>query len=453
MLRIFSLVITLWAAGLVAADDNSQKIIGQWEVVKGPAPPGAIIEYLKDGTMKLQATVGGKKLEYSGTYSVSDEKIESEIIYNGRPKTETHEIRRLTKDELHVADVKGQVQECIRVGTTAMKNRAPARTEAVQPRFTPEALELFSQITNAYDLNGQRQASGQFDLEAMRRLYKSDSLAIRQLVEQAAQLKWLHDKNKTQNAEVCRAFEKQINEWPRLIVDRVMETVSTPEDERGDINSAASILEDMLGGEPQEAVNQAWAVACLGNGTANSLKENIRTLAVSKGRSEPAPAYALDVVIDANNSITIINQTKSTLHNCVLFTRVMADRERVLKDAEQEDLVGQFVLPLLGFKKETVQGSRDAARLRYNFHLQDKGVMVYLAALPPGGQVTTGLTSPAYFSVAKGADISLWCDEWAIENQAPRNWDDVRASRTPEAAKPNGKSKRSATPSKRRPRP
>ncbi len=83
-------------------------------------------------------------------------------------------------------------------------------------------------------------------------------------------------------------------------------------------------------------------------------------------------------------------------------------------------------MPGLGFSHKTVTGSVRAAELRAIFHLQDKGVMLYVPEIPAGGKVTTAIARPDYFLIGKTADISLWCDEWAIENQAVDNFAEAR---------------------------
>jgi uncharacterized protein (TIGR03066 family) len=57
-----------------AADkDNAKKLVGKWEVSKadeGTLPKGAVIEFTKDGKLKLTAKKGDNDFNVEGTYKM-----------------------------------------------------------------------------------------------------------------------------------------------------------------------------------------------------------------------------------------------------------------------------------------------------------------------------------------------------------------------------------------------
>ncbi len=147
---------------------------------------------------------------------------------------------------------------------------------------------------------------------------------IRELAVDAAQLKLLSDLNKKQGKEICKAFEEQADKWPALIVEHVIETMGSEEKEKNQLKGSVKLLEDLMGDKPQEAVNKAWLVACLGNGPGIAMKEKIRALAKAGKRTDPAPKNALAVTLETAparlGTITITNRTDRPLRHCVIFT-------------------------------------------------------------------------------------------------------------------------------------
>ena len=91
-----SLLLACFAAGLVgyaasaagAADkdkaSNKEKIVGTWSLVKADSPntppPGTLVEFLKDGKLKITVTVGEKKLTLDGKYSVEGDTLKTTVI-------------------------------------------------------------------------------------------------------------------------------------------------------------------------------------------------------------------------------------------------------------------------------------------------------------------------------------------------------------------------------------
>jgi uncharacterized protein (TIGR03066 family) len=101
--------------GLIGAenDSNAKKIVGVWELTKSatPAPPGATLEFTKDGKLKFRAEVKGKPIEEVGTYKVQGNKIHVTFRVGGQEKQETGTIKTLTDTRLVIEDPKGKIDE------------------------------------------------------------------------------------------------------------------------------------------------------------------------------------------------------------------------------------------------------------------------------------------------------------------------------------------------------
>jgi uncharacterized protein (TIGR03066 family) len=99
----------IWAQN----ESNAEKIVGVWEVTKSatPAPPGATVEFTKDGKLKFRAEVKGKALEAGGTYKVQGNKIHVTFKAGNQEKQETGTIKTLTDTRLVIEDPKGMVDE------------------------------------------------------------------------------------------------------------------------------------------------------------------------------------------------------------------------------------------------------------------------------------------------------------------------------------------------------
>ena len=96
--------------------DNAKKIVGVWEVTKSKdAPPGATVEFTKDGKITMRAKVGDKKIEFGGTYKVEKDKINVVVSFEGKTKKDSATIKKLTDKELVIEDEKGMVDEYKRV--------------------------------------------------------------------------------------------------------------------------------------------------------------------------------------------------------------------------------------------------------------------------------------------------------------------------------------------------
>jgi uncharacterized protein (TIGR03066 family) len=92
---------------------NKEKLVGTWEVTKSKgAPPGATVEFTKDGKMKMTFKEKGKEQSMEAMYSVDGNKITSTIKRpDGKEEKDTATIEKLTDTELVIKDKKGDIDE------------------------------------------------------------------------------------------------------------------------------------------------------------------------------------------------------------------------------------------------------------------------------------------------------------------------------------------------------
>jgi uncharacterized protein (TIGR03066 family) len=97
--------------------DAAKLIVGKWEVTKadpGTAPPGGIIQFTKDGKMKLTAKKDDKEISVEGTYKVEGKKLSFAITVGGEKREKTITITKLTTKEMATKDDDGKTVELTR---------------------------------------------------------------------------------------------------------------------------------------------------------------------------------------------------------------------------------------------------------------------------------------------------------------------------------------------------
>lgn len=116
-------LIVVLAAGSAAGEEksNKEKLIGVWEIAKGETvPPGATIEFKKDGKLKLSAEVNGKKIAVDAKYVLDGDKFTVTYLGpdgkpvkgpDGKERKETVTITKLTDTVLVTKDEKGKTDE------------------------------------------------------------------------------------------------------------------------------------------------------------------------------------------------------------------------------------------------------------------------------------------------------------------------------------------------------
>lgn len=86
---------------------DAAKLVGKWEMVKGPdeLPKGTTVEMTKDGKLIVVIDIDGKKLDISGTYKVEGDKFSHKIKGpDGGEHEDTDTITTLTDDKLVLVD-------------------------------------------------------------------------------------------------------------------------------------------------------------------------------------------------------------------------------------------------------------------------------------------------------------------------------------------------------------
>jgi uncharacterized protein (TIGR03066 family) len=99
--------------------DNKAKLLGAWEVVKsdeGGPPVGTVVEFAKDGKMKLTHKVDGKEETLPGTYTIDGEKLNVTIKREDKDNKHTVTIKKLTDTEMVAENEKGAKAEFKRKG-------------------------------------------------------------------------------------------------------------------------------------------------------------------------------------------------------------------------------------------------------------------------------------------------------------------------------------------------
>jgi hypothetical protein len=300
-------------------------------------------------------------------------------------------------------------------------------------------ITLLSELSEPYELNRKTVPPGKFDDQILARLAKSADRDVRTLASMARLLKFLKYIHMGQVEKVERIIDEQAKKVPNIIRDRLIETLYKDDSEIARIRDAAKTVEEMMGKKlqkndkkhqkyerPQTAVNEAWAISCLGNGLGVAMREKLRAIATQEKPPMSAPRNAISVALATDRSrlgtIIVANRTSRTLHHCLIIGRLEADRKRLEAMSAREKAVGGFILPSLGFSMETVAGSLLASELRTIYGQQDKGMMLYVPEIPPRATICAFLERADYFLISKGADVSLCCDELTIDRQPVRNW-------------------------------
>lgn len=117
-LIVVALVAGFMGLGGVRAEekkaDNAKLLVGKWEVSKadeGTVPPGTLIEFTKDGKMKLSAKKGTESFDLEGTYKVEKDTFTFALKLGEESKEQTITITKINDTELHTKNKDGKVVE------------------------------------------------------------------------------------------------------------------------------------------------------------------------------------------------------------------------------------------------------------------------------------------------------------------------------------------------------
>jgi len=96
------------------ADTNKDKVVGTWEVVKSEEPPppvGAVVEFGKDGKMKVTRKQDDKDVTINGTYTVKGDTINVVLKIEDKEVKHTITIKKIEGDVISVENEKGKAIE------------------------------------------------------------------------------------------------------------------------------------------------------------------------------------------------------------------------------------------------------------------------------------------------------------------------------------------------------
>jgi uncharacterized protein (TIGR03066 family) len=108
-------------AGFAAAEDktddkiDAKKLIGKWEPKDAKKGEEFVLEFVDKSKVAVTFTVGDKQMKVEGTYTVTGNKVEVTMMFNGKDIKETHTISKLTDDEMVSKDAKGKEEVMRRV--------------------------------------------------------------------------------------------------------------------------------------------------------------------------------------------------------------------------------------------------------------------------------------------------------------------------------------------------
>jgi uncharacterized protein (TIGR03066 family) len=116
-LLVAGLLVLGFAVGVRAddkkADIDKDKLLGTWEVVKaddGP-PPGTVVEFAKDGKLKVTHKKDGKDETLEGTYKIDGDKLSVVLKMGDKEEKHSVTIKKLTATEMVAENDKGKAAE------------------------------------------------------------------------------------------------------------------------------------------------------------------------------------------------------------------------------------------------------------------------------------------------------------------------------------------------------
>src|SRR5262249_2833522 len=98
-------IVSLAGARAPAPDkgDYAKLLVGKWEVTKadpGTVPEGTLVEFTKDGKMKITAKKDGKDTMIEGTYKVEKNTFTMTVKIGDEEHTQTITITKISEKEM-----------------------------------------------------------------------------------------------------------------------------------------------------------------------------------------------------------------------------------------------------------------------------------------------------------------------------------------------------------------
>src|SRR5688572_7127758 len=94
--------------------DYAKQIVGKWEVTKadaGSVPPGAVIEFTKDGKLKITAKKDDMEVSFDGTYKVDGSKVAMTMKLGEKERTNSITITMISDTQMSVEGDDGKKVE------------------------------------------------------------------------------------------------------------------------------------------------------------------------------------------------------------------------------------------------------------------------------------------------------------------------------------------------------
>ena len=113
---VLGCAILLVATAARAEDKPKDLLVGKWEGKEklGEQEVKAVVEFTKDGKVKLTMSGGGMDVTLNGTYKVLDDKtLETSFEFMGQTMTDKSSFK-VTKDSLEITNKQGKVTKLTR---------------------------------------------------------------------------------------------------------------------------------------------------------------------------------------------------------------------------------------------------------------------------------------------------------------------------------------------------
>lgn len=109
-------IVCLLGASARAEDkvDYAKLIVGKWEVSKanpGTLPEGTVIEFTKDGKLKIAAKKDDMEVSFEGTYKVEKDTFTYKLKIGDEEKSETITITKISEKEMTTKNKEDKVVE------------------------------------------------------------------------------------------------------------------------------------------------------------------------------------------------------------------------------------------------------------------------------------------------------------------------------------------------------
>jgi hypothetical protein len=311
------------------------------------------------------------------------------------------------------------------------KNPPEKPAPSGKARFSPEAIELFTGTSSGYELNGKQTAVA-LDAAAMLKAAQSKDPKVQELGHLACRLLYLHSlvRKETPDPEIAKLVKADGFEFVKEELDKFVngrKTNFTPEEIKNLVNGVKAIsaavtgdgkqLENVLFTEPQKEQNRLKLLGVIGQSQGLAYKEKLRGMVGEPTRPLPAIKDPIKVKLESKDKVAYMvatNETKATLHHCLLFTRAINDPAKV--DVRLNGEMRKYALGAAFFQasKDALAAASTSVLLNMVLLSMDRGSIVYIPEIPAGATVRIGLMAEADMEQVKNTELSLYCDELTV---------------------------------------